>query len=108
MAEPEDPFFALGFTGEDIRDGALFRTMQLATENLKMMQALHGRFGALAHAAERGLVVKRDIEIYFSDAYGFVQAENFAKQYGNQYQVIYFYNEAALDLSNQFKLQLPK
>lgn len=111
MPEPqlsgEDVFYAIGFTGQNILGGALFRSMQLSSENSKMMAALYQRFGALAPAAERGLVVKKMIEVYFLDPFAFGDDDTFEKRFGNKYQVVDFYNETAFALSNQYKIQLP-
>jgi len=111
MPEPElkgeDVFHVIGFTGQDILGGALSRSLQLSTDNLKMMADLHQQFGALAPAAERGLVVKKLIEVYFLDPFAFFDDDTFEQRYGNKYQVVEFYNDTAFTLSNQYRIQLP-
>ena len=104
--KPEDVFHVVGFTRQNILEGALIRSLQLSTDNLNMMGALAQRFGALAHAAEQGSVVKKLIEVCFLDRF-VGDDEIFEARYGNKYQVVNFYNETALALSNQFKIQLP-
>jgi hypothetical protein len=101
----EDVFHVIGFTGQDILDGALFRSLQLSTDNFKMMAALHQQFGALGQAAERGLVVKKLIEVYFVDS--FVDDGTFQQRYSKKYQMVDFYNDTAFTLSNQYRIQLP-
>ncbi len=110
MPEPQpsagDTFHIIGFTREDILNGALMRSLQLSTENLKMMGALAQRLGPLSQAVERGLVVKRMIEVYFLDPFVAHDTEDFEQKYG-KYQVVDYYNETALKLSGQFGIQLP-
>jgi hypothetical protein len=111
MPEPElkgeDVFYVIGFTGQDIVNGMQLRSMRLHDENMKMMRALRQRLGPLAHASECGLVVKKLIEVYFLDPFSFYDDDTFERLYGNEYQVVDFYNETAFTLSNQYHIQLP-
>jgi hypothetical protein len=111
MPEPgirtEDVFYAIGFTRQDILNGAQIRSMQLSSENLKMLDVLHTQFGALAHAAERGLLVKKMIEVYFLNPFAFGDDDTFEQRFGVNFQVVEFFNETAYTLSNQYNIQLP-
>ena len=96
MPEPElkgeDVFHVIGFTSRDILGGANWRFMK--------------RLDAPADPAARGLVVRKLIEVYFLDA--FVSSDDvFEQRYGDKYDTVNFYNEAALTLSNQYRIQLP-
>jgi hypothetical protein len=103
-----DVFYVIGFTEQDIVKGALSRTMQLSTEILKMMAALHQQYGPLAQAANRGSMVKKLVEIYCLDAFiGSGEDDTFAQRFGRKYQLVDFYNETAFSLSNQCHIQLP-
>jgi len=109
MPEPElrsdDVFHIIGYTGQDILDGALLHSMKLSDHNLKMMDSLNQLFGSLPIAARRGLVVNKQIEVYFVDA--FVDDGTFRKAYSKKYQTVHFYNDTAFRLSNQCQIRLP-
>lgn len=97
----------IGFTSADIANGMQIRAMQLTSENLKMMGALHAQLGALAAAANGGLLVMKPLEVYFLDSFIGLDDETFEKLYGRKYMVVDYYNEAAFDLSRQFNIKLP-
>jgi hypothetical protein len=103
----EDVFYVIGFTHEDILEGAQIRAMRLSEENLKAMMSLHQRFGPLAVASQHGLVVRKMVEVYFLDPYAFFEDDTFERRFGNKYQVVEFYNEAAFVLSNSYGIHLP-
>ncbi|HVB33591.1 MAG TPA: hypothetical protein VNJ52_04335 [Patescibacteria group bacterium] len=111
MAEPEfknaDVFSVIGFTREDILNGAQYRTMRLSEDNLKTMMLLRQRFGPLASAAERGLVIKGMVEVYFLDPFAFYDDNTFERRFGSNFQVVEFYNEAAFQLSQNYHIDLP-
>jgi hypothetical protein len=110
MAElkPDDPFYAIGFTQEDILNGVNIRTLNLSGENFKAMASLHTQFGPLANAAQRGLVVEKLIEVYFFERFSLLDEDDtFEQQFGNKYQVVEYYSETALTLSRRFGIQLP-
>jgi hypothetical protein len=96
MPEPElkgeDVFHVIGFTSRDILGGAHLRFMK--------------RLDAPADPAPRGLVVRKLIEVYFLDAP--VSSDDvFEQRYGDKYDTVNFYNEAAFTLSNEYRIQLP-
>ena len=103
--KPEDLFYEIGFTHDDILAGALIRSLQLSTEHLRMMGELAKKYGPLSLAAKSGHVVKKMVEVYFVNS--FVDDEAFAKRYGNKYQLVNLYNETAFELSNKFGIPLP-
>ena len=105
--KPDDVFHIIGFTHEDILSGAQIRAMEIQSENLKMMVALHGTLGPLAVAAERGLVILKPLEVYFLDPFVSLGDDSFEKQYGRKFQVVDYYGETALELSKRFNLKLP-
>ncbi len=103
----EDVFSVIGYTSQDILRYAASRSVQLSTDSRKMMTTLRQQFGPLALAAERGLVVKKLIEVYFLDPFGFGDDDTFEQRYGNKYQVVEYYNDAAFTLSKQYHIDLP-
>jgi hypothetical protein len=81
----KDLFYVIGFTKQDILTGAHMQLMQRVLD-----------------PAERRL-----IEVYFADP--FVLPDNsFEKRYGKKYQTVFFYNEAAKELSGKYSVQLPE
>lgn len=50
-------------------------------------------------------MVKKLVEVYFANS--FVGDKAFTNRYGDKYQLVDFYNETALQLSSQFRIQLP-
>jgi len=100
-----DVFHVIGFTKQEIANGVQLRSLQLNSEAMKLSSVMHQRFGPLAHAAAQGIVVEKLIEVYSLDAFG--DSEVFEKLYGNKYMVVEFFNDTALTLSNQFKIELP-
>jgi hypothetical protein len=98
---PDDVFYVIGFTGEDIVGGAQLRAMQLSAKNLEMVGILQQPFGDLEEAAKHGFVVKRMIEVYYLDFY------SIESPYGRKYLVVEYYNETAFVLSNLFEIELP-
>ena len=103
---PDDVFFAIGFTGEDILGGAQLRAMELSSKNLEMMAVLQQQFGDLADAARCGLVVKNMIEVYSLDLFT-VGHDTGQNPHGRKYLVVDFYNETAFTLSKLLEINLP-
>lgn len=101
----DDIFHAIGFTRDDILSGALMRALQLSSDNLRWMASLAQKHGALAPAADRGVVVRKLVEVYFADP--FVNHDDFRQRFSDKYQTVQFWNETAMALSNQFHIQLP-
>jgi hypothetical protein len=112
MPEPEmkpgDIFYVIGFTNDEVANGVQMRTMNLGDQNMKAMIALHGQLGPLAVAAQRGVVVKKIVEVYFLDQFSFFDEDDvFEKQFGDKYIMVEYFNEPALALSKRFGIQLP-
>jgi hypothetical protein len=103
----DDVFHVIGFTRENVARGMQLRTMRLSEENLKAGMLLHQRLGNLSAAAQRGLVVKKLVEVYFLDPFSFFEDDTFEKRFGDKYQVVEFYNEDAFTLCEHYHIELP-
>jgi hypothetical protein len=107
MPSQDDVFYVVGFTREDILAGALRSLTSLSFKALEETGRLHQRLGRLAIAAERGVVVKNTIEIYFESLFDAKQGRNPRNEYGDEYQTVQFLNVTAMRLCAEFGIGLP-
>ena len=105
---PEDVFHVIGLTCNDILSGADFRILGLSECVLKDMVLLNQEFGPLRSAIQRGVLIEEQGEVLFLfDAMDFEGAQNYRRQFGEQYDDLKFFNDVAFRLCRHYGIKLP-
>lgn len=98
MPKPDDAFYVMGYTNEQIIEGGVHRILSLDTHRMNILQAMNQRFGALQVALADGLVVEEIIEIYSA-----MQLPG--NPYGDLFEIVIM-NDVALRMCRQNKIRL--
>lgn len=100
MPTPDDVFYVIGYTNEQVLQGGIHRLLSLDAHRISNLNALHEKFGALEPAAARGLVVEELLEIYSAMRLA-------GNPYGDVFEIV-FINDVALRMCRQSGIRTPR
>src|SRR5258708_10198144 len=95
-------------THADVLGGVVHELTGMSFKNLHKMGRLHAKFGALITAEKHGAIIRRLCEVYFLAPFADEEVDKFKESRGiKDAQSVYFFNETAIDLANEFGVRLP-
>jgi hypothetical protein len=100
MTKPDDIFYVVGYTNDQVSEGGISRLMKLSDHVMSALASLHHKFGALAQAAANGWVVEEPIEIYSVPRID-------GNPYGDAYFEFVFLNDVALRMCRLKNVRVP-
>jgi len=99
MCKPDDVFYVVGYTNEQVVEGGIRRIMSLDAHLMNSLNALFQKFGALQAAAANGFVVEEIVEIYTAMHLP-------GNPYGDLFEIA-FLNDVALRMCRLNNVRLP-
>src|SRR6266704_2360952 len=99
MSKPDDVFYVVGYTNEQVVEGGIRRIMSLDAHLMNSLNALFQKFGALQAAAANGFVVEEIVEIYTAMHLP-------GNPYGDLFEIA-FLNDVALRMCRLNNVRLP-
>jgi hypothetical protein len=108
MPNAAEVFQIIPVSRADVLGGVPHDLIGMSYKNLKKMGALNAKFGPLIAAEKRGAVIRRLCEVYFLPPFAHEEEASFNEKYGTgNAQTVYFFNQTALNLADEFGVKLP-
>jgi hypothetical protein len=108
MPSPADVFHIVSLTRTDVSYGVQHEWIGMSFKNLRRMGSLNAKFGPLATAVKKGMVVRKLCEVYFLAPFSSEAISAFREKYGQKDAFsVYFFNDTAVALTKEFGVHLP-